>query len=356
MSLATHPAPCGWVLGGALLLTASLAAAAEGEPPAPRRWRPVADVLLRADQVGRPAAEDVERLKVRARLGLRWNPDPRFELGADVEGLAATEEVVLVNDNEPRDGVELDRVFVRWVPEPSFALTLGKDELPLALSPLVWDADGRPIGLGASLRRPVRAYDTLFLAAGGWAPDDRFEDESRLAAAQVGWRLRDGAAVGGEVVLSGLWWSDLEALAASPLARTNTRLDETFASDFELLDLRLGLRLPAGAGSIEFAAEGVENLGAEDAERGGRLEAALRAGPEGGFEAGVAGQRIEADAVLAAFNSDDWWFHSASRGGSLWAGWVFAHDLTLRAGFFSERRDDQERWTERAIVDLGWEF
>ncbi len=337
-----------------LFLVPSLAAGDKAPPPAPRSWQPVVEVLLRGDAVGRPAAEDLERAKFRLRLGLLWTPDPRVEMGVVAKGLAGSEEVVLSNDNERRDGVELDRAFVRWLPVPSFAATAGKDDLPLALSPLLWDADNRPLGFGLGYRRPLRAYDTLALAAGAWTPDDRFEDDSRLAAAQVAWRIRDGAALGGEVILSGLFFDDLEALAASPLARTNRRLGTLFASDYELLDLRLGLRLPAGAGALELTVEGVENLGAENAERALRGEATFRARPDGGFEAGAIAQRIEADAVLAAFNSDDWWLHSASRGGSAWAGWGFPHDLTLRAAYFSERRDDLERWFDRILLDLTW--
>ncbi|MGH9464052.1 MAG: hypothetical protein ACRD0X_00275, partial [Thermoanaerobaculia bacterium] len=270
--------------------------------------------------------------------------------------LVGSAEVFLVNDNEQRDGVDLDRAFARWLPVPGFDATLGKEELPLALSPLLWDGDNRPIGLGLRHRRPLRAYDTLALAAGAWAPDDRFEDDSRLAAVQAAWRIRDGARLGGEVAFSALFFEELDALAASPLARTNRRVAGRFVSDYELLDLRLGLRLPAGSGTVELAWDGIENLGAADAERAGRAEATFRARPEGGFETGAAAQRIEADAVLAAFNSDDWWFHSASRGGSAWAGWVFPRDLALRAAFFSERRDDQQRWTERFLLDLTWEF
>lgn len=339
-----------------LVLVPSLAAAEGTEPPAPRAWRAVGDVLLRGDQVGRPAAEDIERGKLRLRLGISWSPDPRLELGAAVKALAGSEEVFLVNDNEPRDGVELDRAFIRWLPAPGLDVALGKDDLPLALSPMIWDGDTRPIGLGLRHRRPVRSYDTVFLAAGGWTLDDRFEDEARLTALQVGWRIRDGAALGGEVALAGLVFDELDALAASPLGRTNRRLAGRFVSDYELVDLRLGLRLPAGAGSIELSLDGIENLGADDAESAGRAEATFRARTEGGFEAGLTAQRIEADAVLAAFNSDDWWFHSASRGGSAWAGWVFPRDLALRAAFFSERRDDQERWTERFLLDLTWAF
>ncbi len=343
-------------IAAALACSALAAVAQEEEPPAPRAWRLAGEALARADQVGRPGAEDVERLKARIRLGLLWNPDPRLELGVAVEALGASQEILLVNDNEPRSAFELDSALLRWLPLPGGELAAGKAELPLALTSMLWDADLRPLGLAWRQSLPVRAYDSLLVAAGLFAGEHRFDDASRIAAAQLGWRLREGAAAGGEVLLSYLAFDELDDITASGLARTNRRrADGELASDFELLDLQLAGRLPAGQGMIAGRLDLVENLGASEAERGVRAELAWAAGPEPrGPEAGLSAQRIQADAVMAAFNSDDWWFHSASRGVSLWAGWRFAQGLALRGAFFSERRDDQERRTERALLDVTW--
>ena len=50
-------------------------------------------------------------------------------------------------------------------------------------------------------------------------------------------------------------------------------------------------------------------------------------------------QRIQRDAVLAAFNSDEWWFHSAMHGQLAWIG-CGSYDWNLRlSGFASDVMD-----------------
>ncbi len=66
---------------------------------------------------------------------------------------------------------------------------------------------------------------------------------------------------------------------------------------------------------IDARIDVVSNLGADDANDGARASLIVgdRTKPHG-WEFGAAAQRIQRDAVMAAFNSDDWWFHSAVRG------------------------------------------
>ncbi len=72
----------------------------------------------------------------------------------------------------------------------------------------------------------------------------------------------------------------------------------------------------------------------------------------GQWEAGYAYQRIQAAAVLAAANSDDWWFHAAARGHMASLAYMFDEIWGARVSGFSETRDGLDRRTHRLLVEL----
>jgi len=97
----------------------------------------------------------------------------------------------------------------------------------------------------------------------------------------------------------------------------------------------------------------VVNLEASTPQDAARLRAAWgEARGLGALELGYAYQRIERDAVPGSFNSDDWWFHSATRGNSVWVALGLAEDAFLRVSGFDERRDDLEDHTRRLLIEL----
>ena len=68
-------------------------------------------------------------------------------------------------------------------------------------------------------------------------------------------------------------------------------------------------------------------------------------GPLAGLRLGLMHGRLapdEKDAVMAAFNSDDWWFHSAMRGQLVWIGYGLDATWNLRLAAFHERRDGRD--------------
>ena len=67
-------------------------------------------------------------------------------------------------------------------------------------------------------------------------------------------------------------------------------------------------------------------------------------------------QRIQREALVAAFNDDDWWFPTRMRGTTAWFAYGINNSLRLKAAFFTERRDDQEKNNKRALFDLQYFF
>ena len=314
------------------------------------------DGLLRYDHVDGLAGRDaVERLRSRVRLGARFNSGD-WEFGAAVEGARGSDrnrDNLRNNDNEKSDDANLDQAYVRWQAAEHTALVLGKTPLPLSLTPLTWDNDLRPVGFSVDQSWALGELDRITLTAGYFAGDHLYGDDSRIAAAQVGFRFHEGAERSGEILLSLLHFDDLGEIAHDRLSRTNRRVGDRLVSDYHLGDLQLGARLASVPFPINARLDLVHNFGADDQRDGARFSLVLGSSLEPhGWEVGYAVQRIQRDAVMAAFNADDWWFHSFARGSMPWIAYGFTEHVNLQLSNFFERRDDQPKRVHRMLLDL----
>jgi len=316
----------------------------------------IGDALLRRDTVnGLENREPVDRLRARVRAGLRYNAEA-WEFGVAVEGAQgsdANKDNRRNNDNEESDDANLDEAYVRWLPGELTQVTLGKTAFPIALSPMLWDDDLRPIGASAEHGFALGEFSRLRLAGGWFAGDHLYGDDSRIAAAQAAWFINEGAPWSGEVALAYLEFDDLEELTREGLARTNRRAAGVLVSDYELLDLQLALRSSAWSIPLEARLDLVKNLGADDQDEGIRASAVFGTSEgAGNWEVGLAYERIQRDAVMAAFSADDWWFHSFMRGFMPWVAYGITDRVDVRVAGFFERRDDQLEDVERLLIDL----
>ena len=119
-------------------------------------------------------------------------------------------------------------------------------------------------------------------------------------------------------------------------------------------DLQPAGRSALGDWPLEARLALVRNLGADDQRDGARFSLVLgsRLRP-GGWEFGYSNQRIQRDAVLAAFNEDDWWFHSFTHGFMPWIGYGLGERWNLRLAAFREQRNGLPRHTDRVLIDLA---
>ncbi|HET6604173.1 MAG TPA: hypothetical protein VFG21_08165 [Xanthomonadaceae bacterium] len=321
-------------------------------------WVTQGELNLRADRVtglpgGRP---DLERLRARLRLGLRWTGTDGLEAGLAVEGARGSDSNTrnrINNDNERSDEANLDALWL-GLARPQWRLRAGRDALPIELSPMLWDIDHRPSGLSARIGRE-RGFDRWQLDAGAFAFDHPLGGSARLSALQLGWHAREGAPFGFGAQLAYLHFGDADELALHGLARGN-RVDAGggYRDGFRLLDLQLYGRWHTGAGPLQARLDRVRNLAADDRADGTRFSLVLGdLATRPGWEAGYAWQRIQADAVLAAANADDWWFHAGARGHMPWIGYSFASGFaSVRAAGFFETRDGSASRTDRLLLDL----
>lgn len=317
-----------------------------------------ADLRLRGERTsdipGR--ADDIERVRAHLRAGLVFDAGNGWEFGATGKYVGGDDEAVdnrRNNDNEESNQASLDDLYLAWNFGEGSRFQLGKAAMPLALSPLLWDRDLRPIGASLDFVQPVRDYDALHIVAGYFSGDHLYGDESRIGALQFGYGWMEGAETGFSTFLSYLDFSDLDVLAREGLGRTNRRVAGRFVSDYELLDLQLIGRVRTFEAPLVARLDLVRNLGADDLRDGARFSLVWGdADRDGGLELGYSIQRAQRDAVLAAFAEDDWWFHSFARGYMPWVAYGFGPHLTLQATAFIERRDGIEDYTERYLLDL----
>ncbi len=327
------------------------------EQPAASGWVTHADVLLRAERTesipGR--ADDLERFRFRGRFGLRREFD-RLEFGATLEGAVGSDrnqDNRANNDNERSDSVNLDELYLRWRAGENTTLLAGKTVFPIALTPLVWDDDLRPIGLSASHAIPVGDFSRLNLVGGYFAGDHLYDDDSRIAALQLGWFWNEGMDFSGDAQLAWLDFSDLQTLVDRGLGRTNRRVAGVLVSDYQLLDLQVGIQARVNDALWRARVDLVRNTGANENSDGARFSAIYGDSRQaGGLEIGFAIQRFQRDAVLAAFSSDDWWFHSFARGVMPWVAYGFNDHWRLQLSGFRETRDGIADPTDRLLLDL----
>jgi hypothetical protein len=317
------------------------------------------DLRLRLERTTNIPArtDDIERFRARLRAGLSYLTDNGFELGAAAELAQGSDDNVdnkRNKDNEKSDSINLDQLYARYFFGENTSATVGKTNLTLTLSPLVWDQDLRPIGLGVQSEFAAAELSNWRINAGYFAPDFVYDNRNaRLAAVQVGYQFQPGAPDHFSVWLGYLRFSDLNQLPAEGIGRTNRRIGTTLVSDYELLDLQFNAQLDLDGVPVQFRADGLRNLGAKDQRDAGRVSLSAGDAATGGFEMGFAYQRAARDAVLAVAADDDWWFQSFARGGMPWFAYGFDSGWGMRLSGFDERRDGISKATTRVLFDVS---
>ncbi len=343
-----------WLTVALLLLSLSVnATEADGE------W--FGDIRLRYDDVSRlPGSRpDFDRGRLHAWLGYRWFFSDGLEFGIAARLAASTDsnsDNVANLDNQESSEFDLGELYLRWEPNADSVLQVGQARLPIRLSGAVWDQDFRPIG--ASYLRDVNVgqFNRLTFTGGYFGAIHIDESDSRLAAAQLEWQWRDGAPSGYGVMLSYLDFSDLDGLVSDRRTRTAPTMAGRLVNDYQLMNLQFEARWPI-AGGLVTELDLIRNLGADQDNEAARFSIiAGNAFNAGEWEFGYTYQRIQRNAIMPAFNEDDWWFPSATRGYSPWVAYGITDAWRLRLAGFFERRDDRPETLRRYLVDLNWQW
>jgi hypothetical protein len=317
------------------------------------RW----DFLARYDRVDHwPYNEPVDRGRFELRPEIDADPLPNLHFGVRAVFEYGTEEYENpYYDNFINRGANLDRLYVLWRPG-DFSVRGGKFGMPLMATEMMWDRDLQTLGGAVSWTPMSLAGGALTFAGAFFYGPQHFDDKSRIGVGQVAAHFgsEDGIAVDAS---ASYWGYDMRHIDDAYF-RQNTLVLEPgrphYASDFHVTDLLVRLRFPAGTVPLLVSLDGVHNFGAA-AGRRNAFEGAVTAGSlgtPGQFRASYAYQYIQRDAMVGAYNGDDWWYHTWYEGHRVAAAWTFLPDLYLQAAFTLQRRLDTRYWVHRYLVDL----
>ncbi|MCI0411224.1 putative porin [bacterium] len=300
----------------------------------------------------------VNRYRLRWRPGLLFLPHPDLELAIEGEANVIEESdedvpaprspefhtPVFDRDNFKRDDVVLSRAYLRYTPVPQLDLRAGKFENPFLVTEMLWDNDLHPNGVALQTEY-VSADEKIRLTGriADYYASHYQDDRTNVFAVQGGVQTRLGNAT---VTFATAYYDyDVKELPVF-LFRTNTRSDPTLINDYNLLDLigrvRFNFSIP-----LVVQLDHVHNTAAPDtsmplvnAVRLNRLRSPnspkattdhtipTGRGNDGilaeiligkldvarDFRIGYGFHRVESDAVLAAYSTDDWWFVTRVKG------------------------------------------
>jgi hypothetical protein len=348
-------------------------AAPESDNPQPEYFAPPAstsrfelrwDALVRYDAIDldrQSPAHDIHRWRTEVRPEADWLASDRFRIGVRVLGELSSDSNATNDarlDNYRSNTAALDRFFVEARPG-NFTLIAGQFGMPLRTTEMLWDQDIQVLGAAGSWRAPLSAETSVTLAGGFFYGPQREHDQAHVAAGQATLATRLGPV---ELSWSEAYWRFTHlARTAEHFLRQNVSYSgsayggPSYTDDFRILDSLLRARFPIAGVPVTLSADWTHNFAASEAEYRDGLELALRVGREGDpgdWEVFDVYQMVDRDAVVGAYNTDDWWFHSWYVGHRVGVAVTVLPQVMLRPSVVFQRRQDRDHYLNRYLIDL----
>ena len=340
------------------------------EAPAARsrfefRW----DALVRYDVIElskQAPVQDIHRWRTEARPELDWMPNDRLRLGVRLVGDLGSDSNRTNTarvDNYRSNGGALDRAFVEARPG-SLVLSAGQFAMPLRTTEMLWDRDVQVIGGSGAWRLPTGAMSALTLTAGFFYGPQRAHDDSHIAAGQATFEAGDPATFAVDVSESFWRFTHLNRVGAAYLRQNEPGgyvplpgySGSRYANDFRMIDSLARFRVGgARRFPVTLSVDWVHNFAAEALDYADGVEAALRIGREGrpgDVQLFDVYQYVDRDAVVGAYNTDDWWFHSWYVGHRAGFSVTVLPQVVLRPSVVFQRRQDRRHYLNRYLLDL----
>jgi hypothetical protein len=362
------------------LLAVSLAPRLSGQEAAPRyeapgssagfefRW----DALVRYDdiQLDRQASvANIYRWRSEVRPELDWKASDRFRLGVRLLGELSSDANSTNDrrfDNYRSNTAELDRAFVEARPG-NFTITAGKFGMPLRATEMLWDHDIQVLGGSAAWRIPLSAASSVTIAGGFFYGPQRERDDSHIGAGQVTWAFGDPDSFA--LDWSESYWrfthlqntarrfvrQNASYTAISPYGTGAPAGVPHYENDFRIVDSIARFRFGIARMPVSLSLDWAHNLAATEREYRDGFEAALRIGREGDrgdFQVFDVYQYVDRDAVVGAYNTDDWWFHSWYVGHRVGVSYTVVAGVEIRPSVVFQRRQDRKHYLNRYLFDL----
>jgi hypothetical protein len=322
------------------------------------------------------AREDVKRFHIQWKPLLEFRIHPSLDAGIEAFADATHESdeedflpgfafpqfhsPVFERDNI-NDDVFLSKAFLRYSPSPHLEIVGGKFENPFLHTELLWADNLTPNG-GAFTASYTSASGGITVRGriGDFYASQYLDDDINVVAIQG---VLQGD-VGIARITTGISYYDHSINSLDPrLLRTNSKSGTHLLNDYNILDLigrvRFNLVFPftAQIDYVKNTAANTFSAGAGNGDSGYLID--LFAGQlqeAGQFRAGVSFHHVESDAVLAAYNTDEWWFPTRGEGYRIHGGVVVHRGITVSGSYLHQTLIDLsakfERWM--LTVDIDW--
>jgi len=318
----------------------------------------------------------VERYRIQWRPSLLFLLTPELELGirAEANWIDESDEDVqpprfpefhtplIDRDNFKRDTVVLSRAFVKYSLSPNLQILGGKFENPFLVSELVWDNDLQPNGAAISASFETAEGDFRFTArAADFYASHYLHDRTNLIGVQG---VAQATAGPGRFTFSAAYYDHEVNDLAVQLLRTNTRAGSILPNDYNLVDFigraRWNLIIPltaqfnyvknVAADTFITSAPGNGDYAYMADVLVGQLQEPF------GFRAGFAYHWVESDAVLAAYNIDEWWFPTRGEGYRIHGGILPWKEFAFHVSYINQTLIDQTNEFERWLIsaEINW--
>ena len=353
-------------LAAAVFALAGPAAAQEEQyfsPPSEKlRFAFFWDALARYDHIDhlhfRP---DIDRLRLEVRPELELVFSDRFKIGVRAIGDLGSDH----NEDNPKNfdnyrsrGASIERYYLEAKPG-QLTLLAGAFGMPLVSSEMIWDRDIQTPGLAAAWEIPAGGTSTFTLAAAGFYGPQRDGDHTRIGAGQIVFRTGDPGRLALEAAGS-YWHFDPDDLKPAYIRQNYSEFvggERVYVSRFRIADALVRLRFPIGKVPVTVGFDGAVNLGVEDEASHDKSAfegtvSAGRLGNPGDWRVFYTYQYVERDAVIGAYTTDDWWFHSWHRGSRAGAGVTILPQVFIQATVMFQNRLDLKTTLNRVTVDL----
>ena len=259
---------------------------------------------------------NVDRYRFQARPRVELNVGP-FQAGVGGEFNYSDDEndvapdggtPAIIRDNYRSSDARLDLAYGRLKLGPVTAQG-GRFFMPIAFTEMIWDRDLRPQGGAVSLGfgESSRLSLTGLYATGSHV----FEDESVMYGGALDLSIATGVQSKLQLVGAYLQWEDLDELS-TPIRRQNTAL-RLLANEYQVVDV-VGRLTTGGTVPVTLVADYCWNTAVDDQNRGLWLSAILGALGTSHARLEYTYAKIDRDATVAAFNSDDFFWGTGWEG------------------------------------------
>jgi putative porin len=283
-----------------------------------------------------------------------------FNLSTDHNTELPAGAALLIRDNYKSRGARLDLAFASVKAGSWLRLQGGRFEMPVALTEMIWDRDLRPQGAALRLERPAgQRLERLALTVLGARGSHPFKDgrvEMLQLSGEAVWAATSFTHA--ELVASFLAFDKLEDLEPV-IRRQNTRsvANGPLALDYRVVDL-VGRLRHEGSLPAQLVAEVGWNASADTFNRGLWLAAVLGSTRSGRLRGEYTFARVDKDATVAAYTSDDflwgtgWTGHRGDLGVRLPEGAALHAVGQIQRFKDSPRVAERDIWVKRFRVEL----